>query len=283
MTIDLHAHSAASDGTHAPAEVVARAAAAGVEVLALTDHDTVAGWDEASAALPPGLSLVPGMELSCQHDGRSLHLLGYLFDPAEAELSAELDRIRAARADRAEASVVRLRQLGADVTMDLVRGFAGDGEIGRPHLADALIAVGAVADRAVAFSDRWLAQGGRAHVTRYAADPVRAVRLINGAGGAAVLAHPRALGRRGYSFDDDLIEELAAAGLAGIEADHPDHAGPDRVRLRALAAALGLAVTGSSDDHGDRTGNRLGCESTTEADLRKLLDQTGGSMRTAER
>jgi predicted metal-dependent phosphoesterase TrpH len=122
-----------------------------------------------------------------------------------------------------------------------------------------------------AFSARWLAPAGRAHIIRYATHPVRAVQLINSAGGVAVIAHPRALGKRGYAFDDELIEELAAAGLAGIEVDHPDHTAPERVRLRSLAGALDLAVTGSSDDHGDRTGNRLGCESTTEENLQRLL------------
>jgi predicted metal-dependent phosphoesterase TrpH len=281
VTIDLHAHSNASDGTHPPAEVVARASAAGVRVLALTDHDTVAGWEEAAAALPEGMRLVPGMELSCQYGGRSLHMLGYLFDPADTALSAEMTRVSSARVDRAEATVERLRELGAAVTMDLVREFAGDGEIGRPHLADALLAVGAVTDREEAFSARWLAPAGRAHVVRYATHPVRAVQLINSAGGVAVIAHPRALGKRGYAFDDELIEELAAAGLAGIEVDHPDHAEPDRVRLRSLARALDLAVTGSSDDHGDRTGNRLGCESTTEENLQRLLGQATVDLRIA--
>ncbi|MQY03608.1 PHP domain-containing protein [Actinomadura macrotermitis] len=272
--IDLHCHSAVSDGTRPPAEVVRRAHANGVGVLALTDHDTTAGWDEAAAALPDGMTLVPGIELSCQKDGDSLHLLGYLFDPAHPDLAAELARIRDDRVIRAKLMVERLQDLGADVTWEGVRALAQGDAVGRPHIARALLAAGAVATIDEAFTPRWIAPGGRAHVDRYALDPVRAVRLVTAAGGVSVLAHPRAR-RRGYVFGDEVIEELAAAGLAGVEVDHPDHDPADRAALRALAASLGLAATGSSDDHGALTGDRIGCE-TTAPEAYQALVAAGG-------
>ncbi|MGI5167572.1 PHP domain-containing protein [Spirillospora sp. CA-253888] len=270
MRIDLHSHSAASDGTRPPAEVVSRARRAGLDVLALTDHDTTAGWDAAAAALPDGLTLVPGMELSCKHEGRSLHLLSYLFDPADPALSAELARVRERRTDRARGMVERLQDLGVEVTWEQVRALARGEAVGRPHVARAMVAAGAVATVDEAFTTDWIAPGGRAYVSWYALDPFRAVELVTAAGGVTVLAHPRAR-RRGHVFPDELIERLAASGLAGVEADHPDHAPGDRARLRDLAAALGLAATGSSDDHGALTGDRLGCETTAPAAYEALV------------
>lgn len=275
MRIDLHSHSAMSDGTRPPAEVVRRARERGVDVLALTDHDTVAGWDEAAAALPDGLTLVPGIELSCKLDGRSLHMLGYLFDPSEPGLAAELAQIRDDRVIRARGMVDRLRALGVDVTWDMVRGLAGGEAVGRPHIARAMIEAGAIRTAGEAFTADWIAQGGRAHVERYALDPERAIGLVRAAGGVCVLAHPRAR-RRGYVFGDGAIERLAAAGLAGIEVDHPDHVPDDRARLRDLAAALGLAATGSSDDHGAPTGDRLGAETTDPDAFAQLAEAASG-------
>ena len=283
MRIDLHCHSAASDGTRAPAEVVRRARARGLDVVALTDHDTVAGWDEAAGALPDGLTLVPGIELSCAHGGRSMHLLGYLFDPAHPALAAELARIRDDRVLRAQAMVDRLRDLGVDITWGMVRALARGEAVGRPHIARAMAEAGAIETADEAFSPRWIAQGGRAHVERYALDPVRAIGLVRAAGGVCVLAHPRAR-RRGYVFDDAVIERLAAAGLAGVEADHPDHVPEDRARLRDLAAALGLAATGSSDDHGAATGDRLGAETTAPEAFERLAGAaSGGDLRVPDR
>ncbi|MCP2336499.1 PHP domain-containing protein [Actinomadura rupiterrae] len=270
MRIDLHTHSSASDGTRPPAEVVRRAAAAGVDVVALTDHDTALGWDEASAALPRGLTLVAGMEISCELDGRSLHLLGYLFDPDDPELRAELDRVRESRDSRGRAMVERLRALGSPVTMEQVERIAGGARIGRPHIARAMVEVGTVASVEDAFTPDWIGADGRAHATRYALDPVRAVRLVRDAGGVSVLAHPRAR-RRGYVFDDDVIRTLTAAGLNGVEIDHPDHAPDDRAALRVLAAELGLVGTGASDDHGELTGDRIGCETTAPEAYERLL------------
>ncbi|MFF5263183.1 PHP domain-containing protein [Actinomadura viridis] len=275
MRIDLHSHSDVSDGTRPPAEVVRRARAAGLDVLALTDHDTVAGWDAARAALPEGLALVPGVELSCRHEDRSLHLLGYLFDPDEPALAGELARIREHRVNRARTMVDRLRALGADVTWERVRELAGGEAVGRPHVARAMVEAGVVGTMEEAFTETWIGHGGRAHVGPYPLDPVRAIRLVRDAGGTCVLAHPRA--GRGYTIGDETIGELAAAGLAGIEVDHPDQGPDDRARLRDLAAGLGLFTTGSSDDHGAQTGDRLGCETTSGEDYAALLASVAGA------
>jgi 3',5'-nucleoside bisphosphate phosphatase len=273
---DLHSHSAASDGTQPPADVVRRAREAGVDVLALTDHDTVVGHDEAVRALPPGLTLIPGMELSCRLHDHSLHLLAYLFDPEDPELTAELERIRGDRAERARAMVARLGELGTPVTWEQVRRITGDSVPGRPHIARALVEAGVIAAVEEAFTKEWIGAGGRAYVDRYALDPVRAVTLVRAAGGVPVLAHPRAW-RRGYGVDDEDIARLAAAGLAGIEADHPDQAPEDRARLRSLATELGLFVTGASDDHGELTGHRLGAETTTPEAYEALVAQARGA------
>jgi predicted metal-dependent phosphoesterase TrpH len=275
VRIDLHVHSSASDGTDKPAEVVRRAAAGGVDVVALTDHDTVAGWDEARAALPPGLTLVPGMELSCQLEDRSVHLLSYLFDPGDETLMAETERIRDDRVYRAKGMVGKLAGLGAPVTWEQVTRIADGAVVGRPHIARALAEAGVVATPAEAFTSDWIADGGRAFVDRYAPDLTRAVGLIRAAGGVTVLAHPRS---PGYEVPDEVIAGLAAAGLTGIEVFHPDHDSAERSRLTALARSLGLAVTGGSDDHGSFHGSSftsggIGAESTPPEEYEKLLSQ----------
>ena len=276
MRADLHSHSTASDGTCPPAAVMRRAREAGLDVIALTDHDTVAGHALASAALPSGLTLVPGMELSCRLGGHSLHLLGYLFDPAEPELAAECAAIRSSRIDRARAMVARLGDLGAPVSWEQVTRIAGDGVVGRPHIARALAESGVVTSAAAAFSPEWIGSGGRAHVPRYALDPVRAIALVRGAGGVAVLAHPRAAAR-GWVVGDQAIARLAAAGLAGIEVDHPDHDAEKRDHLRALAADLGLVASGGSDDHGELTGYRIGSDTISRDNYHRLIAQATGA------
>jgi predicted metal-dependent phosphoesterase TrpH len=255
---------------------MSRARRAGLDVIALTDHDTVAGHGPAAAALPPGLTLVPGMELSCRLDGHSLHLLGYLFDPAEPQLAAECAAIRSSRIDRARAMVARLEDLGAPVTWEQVTRIAGDGVVGRPHIARALAESGVVASPADAFGPEWIGAGGRAHVPRYALEPVRAITLVRGAGGVTVLAHPRAASR-GWVVSDEAIARLASAGLTGIEVDHPDHDHEKREHLRALAAALGLVASGGSDDHGQLTGYRIGCDTISPENYQQLIAQATGA------
>lgn len=276
MRADLHCHSSASDGTRPPAEVVARAAAAGLDALALTDHDTVAGIAAAAAALPPGLALISGMELSCRRDGHSVHLLGYLFDPGHPELAAQTRAIRQSRIERARAMVARLVELGVPVTWEQVAGIAGDGVIGRPHIARAMIDAGVVSSLDEAFTPQWIGPGGRAHVRRYALDPADAIALVHEAGGVTVLAHPHAV-TRGWMVPDDLIAELARAGLDGVEVAHPDHDEAQRDQLRTVARRIGLAATGGSDDHGALTGDRIGCEATGQEDLDALLARATGA------
>jgi len=273
---DLHSHSTASDGTAAPAEVMAAARAAGLDVIALTDHDTVAGHALARAALPPGLTLLPGMELSCRLDGHSVHMLAYLFDPAHAELAAECQAIVASRDSRARAIVQRLAELGTGVTWEQVAAIAGGGVIGRPHIARAMVAAGVIADPQQAFSPQWIGPGGRAHVARYALDPLRAIALIRAAGGVSVLAHPRG-STRAWMIGDEVIAGLAAAGLTGIEVRHPDHDHSERERLSTLAADLGLVASAGSDDHGELTGHRIGCETIGADEYQRLLAQATGA------
>ena len=276
MLIDLHCHSNASDGTEDPAGVMAHAAAAGADVVALTDHDTTAGLPAAAAALPAGLTLVPGAELSCRLGEMSIHMLAYLFDPDEPGLAGERARIREARTGRARATVERLAALGVPVTWERVAELADGGTVGRPHIARAMVEAGAVPDMEAAFTEEWLAPGGRAYVTRYALDPVRAVRLVRAAGGVPVLAHPRA-SRRGYVVADATIRALVGAGLGGLEVDHPDHEADDRARLRGLAAEHGLIVTGASDDHGTMTGHRIGREATAADQYERLVAAATGA------
>ncbi|MFG2797490.1 PHP domain-containing protein [Streptomyces pseudovenezuelae] len=265
MRVDLHCHSTASDGTDTPAELVRNAAAAGLDVVAITDHDTTRGYGEAVAALPAGLTLVTGAELSCRIDGVSLHMLAYLFDPEEPELLAERELVRDDRVPRARGMVARLQELGVPVTWEQVARIAGDGSVGRPHVATALVELGVVASVDDAFTGDWLADGGRAYVEKHETDPFEAIRLVKGAGGVTVFAHPGA-GKRGRTVPEAAIAEMAAAGLDGIEVDHMDHDADTRVRLRGLAADLGLLVTGSSDYHGSRKTVALG-EYTTDPEV----------------
>ncbi|MFE3993299.1 PHP domain-containing protein [Streptomyces goshikiensis] len=268
MRIDLHAHSTASDGTDSPAELVRNAAAAGLDVVALTDHDTVGGYAEAIAALhgiPAGLTLVTGAELSCRLDGIGLHMLAYLFDPDEPELARERELVRDDRVPRARAMVAKLRDLGVDITWERVARIAGDGSVGRPHIATALVELGVVRSVSDAFTPDWLADGGRAYAEKHELDPFDAIRLVKAAGGVTVFAHPAAV-KRGRCVPEAALGALAAAGLDGIEVDHMDHDTGTRARLRGLAGDLGLLTTGSSDYHGSRKTCRLG-EYTTDPEI----------------
>ncbi|MBT3162029.1 PHP domain-containing protein [Streptomyces sp. Vc74B-19] len=265
MRIDLHTHSTASDGTDTPAELVRKAASAGLDVVALTDHDTTRGHAEALAALPPGLTLVTGAELSCRLDGISMHMLAYLFDPEEPALLAERELVRDDRVPRAKGMITKLNELGVPVTWEQVARIAGDGSVGRPHVASALVELGVVASVSDAFTPEWLADGGRAYTPKHETDPFEALRLVKNAGGVAVLAHPAA-SKRGRTVPESAIAELAEAGLDGIEVDHMDHDPATRARLRGLAGELGLLTTGSSDYHGSRKTCVLG-EFTTDPEV----------------
>ena len=277
MRIDLHTHSSASDGTERPADLVRAAAAAGLDVVALTDHDTTRGWSEAEEALPSGLRLVRGAEISCAYDGISLHLLAYLFDPSHAELAAEMSMALDDRVPRAKAIVAKLAAAGYPVTWELVLDQLQDGAtVGRPHIADTLVAAGVVADRNAAFTTL-LHDDGPFFVGHYYVDALRAVQLVRAAGGVPVFAHPAAA-TRGTTVGDDAIRAMAAAGLAGLEVDHRDNAPADRERLRALAGELGLVVTGASDYHGTGKDNRLGEHTTDPAVLEALLGQVTSAV-----
>ncbi|MCM1968065.1 MULTISPECIES: PHP domain-containing protein [unclassified Streptomyces] len=265
MRIDLHAHSTASDGTDTPAELVRNAAGAGLDVVALTDHDTVAGYREAIDALPQGLTLVTGAELSCRLDGIGMHMLAYLFDPEEPELHRERELVRDDRIPRAQAMIGKLQGLGVDITWEQVARIAGDGSVGRPHIAAALVELGIVRTVSDAFTAEWLADGGRAYAEKHELDPFDAIRLVKAAGGVTVFAHPAAV-KRGTCVPESAIAALASAGLDGIEVDHMDHDEATRARLRGLAADLGLLTTGSSDYHGSRKTCRLG-EYTTDPEI----------------
>ncbi|MEU7279741.1 PHP domain-containing protein [Streptomyces sp. NPDC045431] len=265
MRIDLHTHSTASDGTDTPAELVRAAAAAGLDVVALTDHDTTRGYAEALAATPEGLTLVTGAELSCRIDGVGVHMLAYLFDPDEPELARERELVRDDRVPRARAMVGKLQELGVPVTWERVAAIAGDGSVGRPHIAEALVELGVVGSVSDAFTPEWLADGGRAYVEKHELDPYTAIRLVKAAGGVTVFAHPLAV-KRGRTVPEAVLADLAAYGLDGIEVDHMDHDEPTRARLRGLAGDLGLLTTGSSDYHGSRKTCRLG-EYTTDPEI----------------
>jgi 3',5'-nucleoside bisphosphate phosphatase len=276
MRIDLHTHSLASDGTQSPAGVVAAAAEAELDVLALTDHDTTKGWNEAAdAAALHGIALVRGIEISCQHEGVSIHLLGYLQDPESPGLLEELQRSRQGRWTRVQ-RMVKLLSRDLDLGWDDVLEHVDPGAtLGRPHIADALVAKGIVASRDQAFAD-YLYTGSPYFAPHYAPDPVRAVRLLREAGGVAVMAHPFA-SRRGRVVDDSVIEAMAEAGMAGLEVNHRDHSGKEVRRGLDLAESLGLFVTGSSDYHGVGKSNLLG-ENTTDPDvLQRIEDLATGA------
>ncbi|KWW99295.1 phosphoesterase [Carbonactinospora thermoautotrophica] len=277
MRIDLHAHSTASDGADTPSQLVRRAREAGLDVLALTDHDTVSGLAEATAvARETGITLVPGAEISCSWRGISIHMLAYLFDPGHAEFARERDLLRDDRTRRGRAIVERCRELGAPITWERVREIAGDGAVGRPHIARALVEAGVVATIQDAFSPDWIADNGRAYVEKYTLEPTRAIELIRAAGGVAVFAHPGAR-KRGRVVGPEVIAELAAAGMAGIEVDHPDHDEDTREELRGLAKELGLLVTGSSDYHGSVKPNRLGENTTDPAVYEEIVARATGT------
>ncbi|MFC0629105.1 PHP domain-containing protein [Kribbella deserti] len=273
MRIDLHTHSNRSDGTDPVADLIAKAKREGLDVIAVTDHDTTDGWVEGrTAAEEFGIGFVPGIEISCKLDGTSVHLLAYLPDPSFGPLADELTLVREGRTDRVPAIVARLNAAGVDLTVDQVLAQAtGTPSVGRPHVADALVANGTVADRGEAF-DRFLADGRPGHVSHYAIDPGRAIELVRAAGGVPVIAHP--WGRSSHRvLKPEVIARLVADhGLAGLEVDHQDHSPSSRETLRGIANDLGLIITGSSDHHGaGKVDHDLGVNTTAPDQFEALL------------
>lgn len=268
MRIDLHTHSSVSDGTDTPTQLVRKAAEAGVDVLGLTDHDTFDGLREARlAAESVGVLVLPGIEMSCQLDGASVHLLGYGCDPHFEALLDELARVRVGRSGRLPEMLAKLAELGMPVTeLEIAEQVGASPSLGRPHVADAMTAKGYVRDRQEAF-DRYLYEGGPAYANRYSCDLRRGVGLIRRAGGVPVIAHPWGRGRDRELTPAMLSELTMEYRLEGVEVDHPDHDADTRQRLRALASRLGLLTLGSSDHHGlGKTNNPLACE-TTDPDV----------------
>jgi 3',5'-nucleoside bisphosphate phosphatase len=269
---DLHTHSVCSDGHDEPEALVAMAAEAGLAGLALTDHDTGEGIAAAVAAGEQrGIEVVPGTEFSAELDGRSVHVLGYWVDFSDLELAAELARLRGERDERARAIVARFNALGIEVTYERVVALAGGAPIGRPHIAQAVVEIGACRDERAVF-DEYLSDDGAAYVPKHAIHPVRAVELLRAAGGSVVLAHPGLFGARDGtdSVPVELIADMRDAGMLGIEADHPDHTASEQQHWRDVAGRLGLAVTGGSDHHGGERDTHIGAAVTARATVEHL-------------
>ncbi|WP_243789834.1 PHP domain-containing protein [Saccharopolyspora gloriosae] len=284
MRIDLHAHSTESDGTDTPTELVAAALDAGLDAVAITDHDTTAGWAEAAAAVAAcsgRLQVVPGAELSCtcpDGNGRTItvHMLAYLFDPTSPALVAEQSRLRAERRGRLREMAERMAAEGFPVDPEaLMAGLPPDSPGGRPHLARQLVRAGLVTSVDEAFA-RYLGSSGRYYLPRTDTPVLRAIEMIADAGGVTVLAHPFARAR-GRVINPEVVAELAGQGLTGVEVDHPDHDEPTRQQLRDIATELNLVPTGSSDYHGTNKTIRIGQETTAPESLRRLVDKSSGS------
>lgn len=291
MRIDLHAHTTASDGTTPPRALIGEAAAAGLDVVAITDHDTTSGWEEAAAAVADAerpVTLVRGMEWSCEARGEPeedgggderpappvpVHLLCYLFDPADPGIVAESDRLRGERTRRLRVMAERMAADGLPVDVEAL--FADPSRVpGRPHLARALVQAGAVGSMQAAF-DGPLSRSSPYYERKRDTPIADAVRAVAAAGGVTVVAHPRAR-TRGPLMAIGQIIELASDGLSGVEVDHIDHGEQDRVRLRALAEETGLLMTGSSDFHGTNKTVRLGAELTAPDQFAALVDRAHG-------
>lgn len=271
---DLHTHTSFSDGTNTPSENVALALERGLSGIAITDHDTTDGFGESiTAAAAVDLEMVTGIEFSAEYEGASLHVLSYWVDPDHAPLREELQRLTDTRLRRGEMMVTKLQDLGYEISFERVRSIAGGGLIARPHVARAMVEAGIVATEKEAF-DRYISDDGIAYVPKHALHPMDALRLIAGAGGVCVLAHP-GMWKGAGSVPDILIEEMAEGGMVGLEVDHPDHDEQQRTYYGAMADRLDLVPTGASDCHGARYDYRLGCE-TTDADRFAELRRRAG-------
>lgn len=248
LMADLHTHTKASDGTCEPAENVRLAKEAGLAALAITDHDTVAGIPEAmEAARALGVEIIPGVEVSSVGKGQDIHVLGYFVPYEDPAFEERLFRLRETRHERNQLLIARLQELGIDISLEKVyrRKQGTDKNIGRPHIAEELMEMGVVSTIAEAF-DKYLGKGGAAYVNPPRITPQEAITLIKEAGGVAVLAHP------GLYDDDELVQELIAFGLDGIEVNHPDNDEVQKMRYSKWAAQYGMVVTGGSDFHGWR-------------------------------
>ena len=277
--IDLHTHSTVSDGTDSPRELINKAHAQGLEVIALTDHDSIAGWGEAIATLRPGMELALGSEISCQtSDGISVHMLGLLFDPENSALQEVLAQTRDNRYSRMTRIITKLNDNGFEITMEEVLEQLSEGAtLGRPHLADALIAKGYAQSREEIF-EKWLHNNSPYYVAHYSPTPEVAIGLIKAAGGVAVIAHPMA-SLRGRTVSVESFSSFVDAGLDGIEIYHRDHNADQRVLLEGIASDLGVLRTGSSDYHGMGKINEL-AENTTERDQWEALESRANARRT---
>ena len=273
VRIDPHTHSACSDGTDSPTELMAQAARAGLDVVGLTDHDTMAGWEEAAAAVPAtGVALLRGTEISCAAGGVTLHLLSYLHRGDDPALGEAFAHARTSRDTRAQRMVERLGEDYPITWEDVVTQSSGAHTIGRPHIADALVAAGSFPDRNAAFAGP-LATASPYYVHHWALDPVEACRLVRAAGGVPVAAHPRASSRQRRLVPDEVFAEMAEAGLAALEMHHRDQTPEQREQVRVLAQRLGLGLSGASDYHGTGKPNRLGENLMPPELLEQIVDE----------
>ena len=278
MKIDLHTHTTYSDGTDNPSELINKALASGITIIGLTDHDSISGWQEATNALRPGISLVPGAEISCQTtDGISVHILGLLFDSSNSELMNTLEKTRENRHGRMEKIIARINEAGIDITMSDVLAQLSDGAtLGRPHLADALVKKGVVATRDEAFT-QMLHNNSKYYVSHYSPTPETAIALIKAAGGVSVIAHPMA-SHRGRTISLETFGSLIDSGLDGIEVDHRDHSPAEKIELISLASGSNLVMTGASDYHGNGKLNSL-AEYTTNPEQWEKLEERANARR----
>ena len=276
--IDLHTHTTFSDGTDTPTQLINKALAAGITTIALTDHDSISGWQEATSALRPGICLVPGAEVSCQTlDGISVHILGLLFDPSNNALIDTLEKTRENRYGRMEKIIAKINEAGINISMSEVLEQLSDGAtLGRPHLADALVKKGVVASREEAFT-QMLHNHSKYYVSHFSPTPETVIKLIKEAGGVSVIAHPMA-SHRGRTISLDTFGSLIQAGLDGIEVNHRDHSVEEKTQLIALARDSKLVMTGASDYHGNGKLNLLG-EYTTEPDQWQKLEERADARR----
>jgi len=271
--IDLHTHTTCSDGTDSPRELVNKAIVQGIEVLGITDHDTTSGWQEATQSLRGSLQLALGAEISClTNDGISVHMLGLLFDPLHEEMQQVLEETRDGRLPRMRKMIEKMRAEGMDISIeDVEKAMPNGATMGRPHLADALVAKKIVKSRDEAFIDL-LHNDSRFYVSHAAPTPVEAIALIRRAGGVAVIAHPFA-SHRGQILKPEDFSDLLSAGLNGIEVDHRDQNPDERAMLRVIALELDLVMTGSSDYHGTGKLNSLAENHTSREQWQKLEAQ----------